>query len=96
MLPTRSEWLVFSQCLRFQRPFEIDQDVGDVLHVAHFVVAAPHFEERIVGGGFRIGRVQQQHAAEARARRPSGESSRPEGDVDDTDGDDTAVADEAA
>ncbi len=47
--------------------FGIDQDVGDVLDVAHLGVAAPHFEQRVVGGGIGVGRVEQEHAAEARA-----------------------------
>ena len=50
----------------FQRALGIDQDIGDVLDVAHFGVAAPDFEQRIVGGGCRIGRIEQQHAAEPR------------------------------
>ena len=50
-----------------QRAFGIDQDVGDVLHVAHFVHAAPHFEQRVVGSRARIGRVEQQAVREARA-----------------------------
>ena len=50
-----------------QRAFGIDQDVGDVLHVAHLVHAAPHFEQRVVGGRTCIGRVEQQAVREARA-----------------------------
>ena len=46
-----------------QRAFRIDQHVGDVLDVADFPFAAAHLEQRIVGGGRRIGRVEQQHAA---------------------------------
>ena len=49
----------------FERPFRIDQDVGDVLDVAYLGVAAAHFEQRIVPGRSRIGRIEQQHAAEA-------------------------------
>ena len=33
-----------------ERPFRIDQDVGDVLDVAHFLVAAPYLQQRIVSG----------------------------------------------
>ena len=33
-----------------ERPFRINQDVGDVLDVAHLLVAAPHLQQRIVGG----------------------------------------------
>ncbi len=43
-----------------ERAFGIDQDVRDVLHVAYFMRAAPHFEQRVVRGGASIGRVEQQ------------------------------------
>jgi hypothetical protein len=33
-----------------ERSFRIDQDVGDVLDIAHFLIAAPHLQQRIVGG----------------------------------------------
>ena len=42
------------------RAFGIDQDVGDVLHVAHLVRAAAHFEQRVEAGGAGIGRIEQQ------------------------------------
>ena len=61
-----------------QRAFGIDQDVGDVLDVADFPFAAADLEQRIVGGARGIGRIEQQHAAEAaRASRRSASSSRP-------------------
>ena len=50
-----------------QRAFGIDQHVGDVLDVADFPFAAAHLEQRIVGGALRVGRIEQQHAAEPRA-----------------------------
>src|ERR1700719_3987284 len=50
----------------FKRPFGIDQDVGDVLDIAHFGVAAADFEQRIVGRGMRIGGIEQQPPAEPR------------------------------
>ena len=50
-----------------QRAFGIDEDVGDVLDVADFPFAAADFQQRIVGGARGIGRIEQQHAAEARA-----------------------------
>ena len=50
-----------------QRAFGIDQDVGDVLHVAYFVHAAPHFKQRVVCSRARIGRVEQQAMRGARA-----------------------------
>ncbi len=46
-----------------QRPFWVDQDVGDVLDVADLPFAAAHLEQRIVGSGFCVGRVEEQHAA---------------------------------
>ena len=46
-----------------ERAFGIDQDVGDVLDVADLPVAAPDLQQRIVGGGFGIRRIEQQHAA---------------------------------
>ena len=50
-----------------QRTLGVDQDVSDVLDVAHLPLAAPHFEQRIVGGRFRIGGVEQQHPTVLRA-----------------------------
>ena len=46
-----------------KRAFRIDQHVGDILDVADFPFAAANLEQRIVGGGRRVGRVEQQHAA---------------------------------
>ena len=54
----------------FQRALRIDQHVRDVLDVANLPFAAAHFEQRVVGGALRIGRIEQQHAAEPRP--PSG------------------------
>ena len=34
----------------FERAFRVDQDVGDVLDVAHLPFAAAHLQQRIVGG----------------------------------------------
>jgi hypothetical protein len=50
-----------------QRAFGIDQNVRDVLHVAHFMRAAPNLQQRVVGRRLRIGRVEQQAMREARA-----------------------------
>jgi len=44
-----------------QRTFGINQNVRDVLHVAHFMRAAPYLQQRVVGRRLRIGRVEQQH-----------------------------------
>ena len=41
-----------------QRTFRIDQDVGEVLHVADLVRSLAHLQERVVAGGTRIGRVE--------------------------------------
>ena len=49
-----------------ERSFRIDQDVGDVLDVAHFLVAAPHLQEWIVSRGRRVGRIEFEYAAEPR------------------------------
>ena len=51
-----------------ERAFGIDQHVGDVLHVADFPFAAANLEQRIIGGGRRVGRIEQQHAAMPRAK----------------------------
>ena len=47
----------------FERPFGIDQDVGDVLNVANLPFSAADLEQRIVGGRLRVGRVEEQHPA---------------------------------
>ncbi len=49
-----------------QRALRIDQDVGDVLDVADLAIAAADLEQRVVGGARRVGRIEQQHAPEAR------------------------------
>ena len=41
---------LFPMIAAFERAFGIDQDIGDVLDVAHLGVAAADFEQRIVGG----------------------------------------------
>ena len=41
-----------------ERAFGIDQDVGDVLDVADLPFTPPHLEQRIVGGGLCIGRIE--------------------------------------
>src|SRR3546814_6617155 len=48
--------------------FGIDQHIGDILHVAHLPFALTDFEQGIVGGGRRVGRVEQQHAAVTRPK----------------------------
>ena len=51
----------------FQRALGIDQDVSDVLNISDFPFALANFQERIVGGARRVGRVEQQHATKPRA-----------------------------
>ncbi|MNT85999.1 hypothetical protein D3C72_2262380 [compost metagenome] len=50
-----------------QRAFGIDQDVCDVLHVAHLMRATPDLEQRVVSSRPRIRRVEQKAVREARA-----------------------------
>ena len=47
----------------FERAFRVDENVGDVLHVADFPFAAAHFEQRVVGRRLRVRRIEEQHAA---------------------------------
>jgi hypothetical protein len=49
------------------RPFPVDQHVGDILHVAHLVLAGTHFEQRFEPGRVGIGRIEQQAIREAAA-----------------------------
>src|SRR3546814_20942574 len=51
----------------FECAFRIDQYVGDILHVAHFVRAAADFEPRIVTRRGEVGRIEHPCVAEARA-----------------------------
>ena len=57
-----------------QRALGVDEDVSDVLDVADFPLAPSDLEQRIVGSARRVGRIEQQHAAEprppARGKRP--------------------------
>ncbi len=50
----------------FQRPFRINQDVGDVLDIADLVRPFAHFEQRVVAGRAWIGGVEQQAVREPR------------------------------
>ena len=68
MAPVSSEWALFSQWSRQgARPFRVDQDVGDVVHIAHLVEALAHLQQRVEAGGERIGGVEQQAVRELRA-----------------------------
>ena len=44
--------------------FRVDQDVGDVLHVAHLLRALAHLEQRVEAGGQRVGGIEQQAVGE--------------------------------
>jgi hypothetical protein len=46
----------------------IDQDVGDVLDIAHFADPAAHFEQRIVMRRSKVGGVEKERAAETCAK----------------------------
>jgi hypothetical protein len=60
-----------------KRAFRIDQNIRDVLDVADLPFSFADFEERIVRGRIGIGRIKQQHAAEARANPRSAPNSPP-------------------
>ena len=60
---------LFPMVAPFQGAFGIDQDVGNVLDVAHLAFAAPHFEQRVIGGGLR--RWSDRTAARGRSARAS-------------------------
>ena len=65
MAPVSSACAVFSQWSRRSRgAFRVDQDVGDVLHIAHLVSALAHLEQRIEAGRQRVGRIEQQAVRE--------------------------------
>ena len=49
-----------------QRSFRVDQDVGDVLHVADFGRSFAHFKQRVVAGAVRIGGIEQEAMGELR------------------------------
>lgn len=52
----------------------VDQDVGDVLDVAHLPLAAADLEQRVIGRRFCIGRIEEKDAT-ALATEASGELS---------------------
>src|SRR3546814_3118340 len=59
---------LFPMVALLKAAFGVDQDVGDILDVPYLPFAAPYFEQRVVGGRRRIGRIEQQHLAEPRAK----------------------------
>ncbi|MCY1374689.1 hypothetical protein D9M69_620490 [compost metagenome] len=50
-----------------ERAFRVDQDVGDILDIAHLMVATTHFQQRVVARRCHIRGVEQQAVREARA-----------------------------
>ncbi len=57
---------LFPMVPAFECAIGIDKNVGHVLHVAHFVRAAPHFQQRVVGCRLRIRGVEQEAVAKPR------------------------------
>lgn len=53
-----------------KRAFGVYEDVCDILDIAHFVDAAADFQQRIVGGAFWVGWIEQK--AMRKLRAPSG------------------------
>ncbi len=64
----------FPMVALIETAFGIDQYVRDILHVADFPFALAHLQQRVIGGGLRIGRIEQQDATvprtEARCQGP--------------------------
>ncbi len=58
---------LFPMVAPLQGPVRVHQDVGDVLGIAHFMRAPAHFQQRVIGGRARVGRIEQQAMREARA-----------------------------
>ncbi|MDT4867134.1 hypothetical protein FQZ97_1020270 [compost metagenome] len=58
---------LFPVITSLQCTFRVDQDIGDVLYIAHLVGAATHLQQRVVGRRGGIGGVEQQTVGEARA-----------------------------
>src|SRR5665213_1825409 len=47
-----------------KRAFGIDENIGDLLDIAHFQGRAPDLQQRVVGSAGWVGGVEQQHATE--------------------------------
>ncbi len=58
---------LFPMVALLQRSFGVNENVRNVLHVAHFMRATPNLQQRVVGRRFRIGGVEQKAMREARA-----------------------------
>src|SRR3546814_17056147 len=50
----------------FERTFGIDQNIGDILDIAHLMRAAAYLQQRVVSSGSNVGRIDQQRVREAR------------------------------
>src|SRR3546814_6388712 len=50
----------------FERTFGIDQNIGDILDIAHLMRAAAYLQQRVVSSGSNVGRIEQQRVREAR------------------------------
>src|SRR3546814_10798282 len=55
----------------FERTFGIDQNIGDILDIAHLMRAAAYLQQRVVSSGSNVGRIEQQRVREARTDRKS-------------------------
>ncbi len=53
-----------------QRPFRIDENVGDILCVTYLAVAFADLKQRIIGRAGGIGRIEQEHGP--KPRTPTG------------------------
>jgi hypothetical protein len=68
MAPVGSECALFSQLVApGPHPFRVDQDVGDVVHIAHLMEAFAHLQERVEAGGERAGGIDEEAVRELRA-----------------------------
>src|SRR5271156_701569 len=52
---------LFPMIASLERPFGINENIGDILRVPYLVVAFADLQQRIVGGARRIGRIKQKH-----------------------------------
>src|SRR3546814_4344800 len=50
-----------------QRTFRVDQQVGDVLHIAYLLRAAAHLQQGVVRRGARVDGIEAEAVREARA-----------------------------
>src|SRR5215831_1633600 len=48
-----------------ERAFRIDENIGDVLNIAHFMQSAPNFKQRVVCGRANISRIEEQAIRES-------------------------------